>query len=161
MKSSIVPAQVTSLEDTITANLTLTQIILLIIPVFICAIVFATIPPMMRVSIIKLLTAMMLSLPCLILSLRIRGTLVLSWFKLIVLFFSRPHLYLMTLKPTCSCKEQPVKATEPKAEIVAADLRVLSDLSPKELASLKHELKSRRIAYKSNKGTFNAIIESK
>lgn len=161
MKSSIVPAQVTSHEDTITANLTLTQIILLIIPVFICTLVLSTIPPFMHLTLVKLIIALFISLPFLILSLRINGTLVLALFKLRVSFYSRPHLYLMSLRPKCLCDKHITIPHEEKIEKTESHTYILDTLNPQQLVLLKHSLKDKRVIYRSNNGVFNAVIETK
>jgi hypothetical protein len=53
MRSTVIPAQITTVEDKITGNLSLTQIILLIIPVFILTILFSLVPPVMKLGIFK------------------------------------------------------------------------------------------------------------
>ena len=47
MKMTVVPAQVTTVEDRIIGSLGFSQILLLVIPIFVSAGVFALVPPFM------------------------------------------------------------------------------------------------------------------
>lgn len=44
MRSTVIPAQVTTVEDTIAGNLTITQIMLLIAPVLLSTAIYAVVP---------------------------------------------------------------------------------------------------------------------
>ena len=83
MKTSIVPAQITSIEDTVTAKLSLTQIILLILPVFVSALIVALSPPFMHIRTYKLVLSMIFGMPSMLLAVRLRGQLILYWQALI------------------------------------------------------------------------------
>ncbi len=53
MKTTTVPAQVTTVEDKIAGSLTLSQLFLLIGPIFIASAIYLIIPPTMHLTIIK------------------------------------------------------------------------------------------------------------
>ena len=53
MKMTVVPAQVTTVEDRIIGSLGFSQILLLVIPIFVSAGVFALVPPFMGSAIYK------------------------------------------------------------------------------------------------------------
>ncbi len=60
MKTTIVPAQVISVEDIIAANLNLTQVVLLISPIFMSALVFLGLPPFMHIRVYKIILLLIL-----------------------------------------------------------------------------------------------------
>lgn len=102
MRTTVIPAQVTTVEDTIAGNLTLTQINLLITPVLFSTIIYATLPQRMAFSPYKIPLIAILALVCIILSLRIKGRLVLNWLKILISYLLRPHLYLFNKNTTFS-----------------------------------------------------------
>jgi len=120
MKTNIVPAQITSLEDIIAANLNLTQVVLLIIPIFVSALVFLGLPPFMHIRLYKIIVLLVLSLPPLVLAVRINGVVALRWVVLIADFYFRPGRYLYTVKnhQNCYC-QQTDYLNEPSPEILA------------------------------------------
>lgn len=94
MRNTIIPAQITTVEDKITGNLSLTQIILLIIPVFVMTILFSLVPPVMKLGIFKTILFVLSGLICGILALRIRGRVILNWLLVWLKFKSRPTYYV-------------------------------------------------------------------
>lgn len=127
MRRTIIPAQVTTVEDTIAGNLTLTQINLLITPVLFSTIIYAALPQRMAFSPYKVPLLAILALVCVILSLRVKGRLVLNWLKILVSYLVRPHLYVFNKNTTFSrevvlapAKEKQV-VTEPATAKVATN----------------------------------------
>ena len=96
MRTTIIPAQITTVEDKIAGNLNLTQIMLLVIPVFWAAIIYAVFSPVMKISMYKIPLIFIFTLVCMILALRIKGRVVLDWLNTISRFYSRPKYYLFT-----------------------------------------------------------------
>ena len=94
MRNTIIPAQITTVEDKITGNLSLTQIILLIIPVFVMTILFSLVPPVMKLGIFKTVIFVLSGLICGILALRIKGRVVLNWLLVWLKFKARPTYYV-------------------------------------------------------------------
>lgn len=94
MKTTTIPAQITTVEDTIAGNLTLTQILLLIAPVFGSTIIYAVLPPNMSIVIYKLVLMTILSLSFISLAIRFRGKLIINWLNIIFKYSLRPHIYL-------------------------------------------------------------------
>ena len=79
MKITVVPAQVTTVEDRIIGNLGFSQILLLIVPIFIAAGVFVLIPPFMGGAIYKyVIMGIAAGIFC-ILAVRIKGKIVALW----------------------------------------------------------------------------------
>lgn len=94
MRNTIILAQITTVEDKITGNLSLTQIILLIIPVFVMTILFSLVPPVMKLGIFKTILFSLSALICGILALRIKGRVILNWLLVWLKFKSRPTYYV-------------------------------------------------------------------
>lgn len=94
MRTTIIPAQITTVEDKIAGNLSLTQILLLVVPVFWTAILYAVFSPVMKIAPYKITLVLICALVCMILALRIKGRVVLNWLNTIVRYYIRPKYYL-------------------------------------------------------------------
>lgn len=117
MKSTVVPAQVTTVEDKIAANLTFTQVLLLIVPVFLTAAIFAFIPPFMSLRSYKLAACLVVAVVCLALAVRVRGKIVLVWIGLIGRYNVRPRYHVfdkndLYLRPVVPEPPKEVKVKE-------------------------------------------------
>jgi hypothetical protein len=104
MRTTVIPAQVTTIEDTIAGNLTLTQILLLLAPVLISTAIYIVLPIRMAFTIYKIPLIIVFSLFFIILSLKIKGKLVLNWLVILFEYQLRPHLYVFN-KNTLFCRE--------------------------------------------------------
>jgi hypothetical protein len=94
MKVTVVPAQVTTVEDRIAGNLSMSQMMLLAIPIFGGSALFAVLPPFMNGSPYKYVLFGVLALIACGLAIRIRGKILLFWILLIVRYNLRPTYYL-------------------------------------------------------------------
>lgn len=94
MKTTIVPAQVTSVEDKIAGNLNFTQVLLLTTPVFLSGAVFALLPPFMSLRSYKLALCVLMASVCIVLSIRIKGRIILAWIAIIGRYNLRPRYYI-------------------------------------------------------------------
>ncbi len=94
MKSSIIPADITSSEDKIAWNLSITQVILLIVPVFLTGILFIILPPFTKFEVYKLVIAFPFILIFSILSIRIKDRIVLDIVITRFRYYFRPRLYI-------------------------------------------------------------------
>lgn len=94
MKTRVIPAQITTVEDKIAGNLSLTQILLLMTPVFWMMVVYALLVPQMQFSWYKLPLFLIVLFACLILSLRIKGRVMLHWLVTLLRYNLRPKYYL-------------------------------------------------------------------
>lgn len=104
MKVTVVPAQVTTVEDRIIGNLGFSQVLLLIVPIFVGAGLFALLPPMMGGAPYKYVALIVLITLCVLLSIRIKGRIVAAWLVTIVRYNVRPKYYLYN-KNTSSLRE--------------------------------------------------------
>ncbi len=100
MRTTVIPAQITTVEDKIAGSLSMTQIVILMIPVFFATLVFALVPPTMHVSLYKLPPVFFVLLLCLLLSLRIKGKVVASWLLVLLRFNTRAKYYVFNKNDT-------------------------------------------------------------
>lgn len=105
MIQTVVPAQVTTVEDRITGSLGMTQIILLTIPVLATGLSFVLVPPAMHLTPYKLVGLTLLASLCGGLAIRIKGKLVLFWIVMRVRYNVRPRYYVFN-KNTTANREQ-------------------------------------------------------
>jgi len=100
MRKTVIPAQVTTVEDKIAGNLSMTQIFILLIPVFFGIFIFAIFPPSMHLVIYKIPPVLLVLLISLILSLRIKGKVVLNWLSVLFAYNARPKYYVFNKNDT-------------------------------------------------------------
>jgi hypothetical protein len=113
MRTTVVPAQVTTVEDRIMGNLGFAQLALLVIPVFIAAGIFALAPPFMKGSLLKYGISALIALVFAILAIRIKGKIILLWLITIVSYNVRPKYYLFNKNTTLY---RQMYTTEPRPE---------------------------------------------
>lgn len=94
MKTTVVPAQVTTIEDRIMGNLGFSQLMFLIIPIFISAGLFAALPPFMNGSLYKYILIGIVATLCCLLAIRIKGKIIAAWLVVILRYNLRPKFYL-------------------------------------------------------------------
>ena len=94
MKTTTVPAQITTVEDKIAGNLSPLQLALMTAPIFFSGLLYVVFPPVLKLSGIKLGVSGLLLVVCLALAIRIRGKLVLNWLVMILRYNLRPRYYL-------------------------------------------------------------------
>lgn len=105
MKSTVVPAQVTTVEDRIMGSLGFSQLMLLIVPIFIGAGLYVLLPPFLGGSLYKTIVMSIVALICCILAIRIKGKIVALWLIVVVRYNLRPKFYLFN-KNTTALREQ-------------------------------------------------------
>ena len=94
MKIRRIPAQITTVEDKIAGSLNLTQMTLLIIPVFVFMAIYVVFAPSMQFAWYKIpLFILSGSIPP-ILAIRIKEKIVLTWLVILLRYNLRPAYYL-------------------------------------------------------------------
>ncbi len=97
MRVSVIPAQITNVEDKITSSLSITQIIILILALLISFFIYLVIPPFLKFSLLKLIPSIILSGSISVLAIRRRDqNLVLNYLILYLSFLLRPRIYVLT-----------------------------------------------------------------
>lgn len=118
MKTTVVPAQVTTVEDRIMGSLGFSQLMLLIAPIFIGAGIFAMLPPFMTNRPYKYVLIISLVTICCLLAIRIRGKIIALWILMIVRYNLRPRLYLFDKNTAAYREHYSSKTTKPADEPV-------------------------------------------
>lgn len=90
MKMTVVPAQVTTVEDRIIGSLGFSQILLLVVPIFMSAALFVLLPPFLNGAVYKYVVMGVVALICCILAVRIKGKIVALWLVTIVRYVRLP-----------------------------------------------------------------------
>lgn len=94
MRTTVIPAQITTVEDKIAGSLNLTQILILMVPVFWTTIVYTLFAPVMKLAWYKIPLIVVVLFLCLILSLRIKGKVLVEWLLVLFKYSLRPKFYL-------------------------------------------------------------------
>lgn len=125
MKTTIVPAQITTVEDKVTAHLSFTQLLLLMTPVFLGGATFVFLPPFANYALYKLFIALFVALICITLAIRIRGRLILEWIGILSRYNLRPQHYVFDKNTTYfrNIPKRAEEAAEAKEVIVTSKIK--------------------------------------
>ena len=115
MRSTVVPAQVTTVEDRIMGSLGFSQLALLVIPIFLAAGVFIVLPPVMHGSLYKYAISGAAALVMGMLAIRIKNKIVLLWLVTILRYNLRPKYYLFN-KNTSLYRDNPLPRIQVETE---------------------------------------------
>lgn len=143
MKTTIVPAQVTTVEDRIAGNLTLSQLLFLALPVFGCSILYVALPPFMGVAPYKVVLMSVATLLCLLLAIRIKGRLLGAWLVVLARYHGRPRYYVFNKNVVTGRTNTPLasEAINEETETEALPCRTIGDaLAPADLSRLEDRL---------------------
>ncbi len=94
MRTTIVPAQITTVEDRIAGRLGLSQLLLLIGPVFGGSGIFVILPPFFNYAVYKLVLIVCVAVLCSLLAIRIKGKILLFWGMTLLRYNLRPRYYV-------------------------------------------------------------------
>jgi len=94
MKIAIVPAQVTTVEDKVAGNLNLSQLILLVAPVFGSGVLYTVMPPSFGMVFYKVVIISLLFIIIVPLAINIRGRLLINWLIILARYNVRPRYYV-------------------------------------------------------------------
>ena len=95
MRSTVIPAQITSVEDKITSFLNLKQIIILVVNLILVMIIFLIIPPLVKFTFLKMIIAIILSLIITPLSFKYKGHILIEYLSLILGYKFRPKTFVL------------------------------------------------------------------
>lgn len=94
MKRCNIPAQVTTVDDKIIGNLSVTQLLLLASGLFVSTFLYIILPPFTHNSFYKILLISLTILSCIILSWKIKDKILLQWLIIILTYILRPNIYV-------------------------------------------------------------------
>lgn len=157
MRTTVVPAQITSVEDKIAGSLSFSQLILMIVPLFLSVAIYIVLPPFGGFHIYKVVIASVLSIVCLLLAIRIKGRLIAEWIGLRARYNARPLHYVFNKNSITSRK--PVTVAEEKAEQTIEVVEKAPNFKPM-IFQLKQQLQF-ETATSNPKADFHFVVDKK
>lgn len=156
MRTTTVPAQVTTVEDKIAGELNITQLILLVTPVFVGAGVFVVLPPFFNYAIYKIVLIVCIAVLFAMLAIRIKEKIILQWLFILIRYTGRPRYYLFNKNDTYMRdipQPETPQATAKQAEPKKMESVVKPHLSIAELAQIERLLTNphANLHFKTNK----------
>ena len=100
MRTTVIPAQITTVEDKIAGSLSMTQVMLLMVPVIFTTIAYTILPQRMHIEVYKIVLVLIVLAISLILSLRIKDKVVLSWLTVLLRYNVRAKYYIFNKNDT-------------------------------------------------------------
>ncbi len=94
MRTTIIPAQITTVEDKVAGSLNMTQVLILMTPIFWTAIVYILLTPSMKFTSLKLVLVIISTTISGILALRIKDKIVAEWLGVLLKYRLRPKYWL-------------------------------------------------------------------
>ena len=128
MKITVVPAQITTVEDRVAGNFGFSQLILFAIPIFGGSLLFAVLPPSMDVSLYKIIIICVMAVVACILAIRIKGKIILLWLIVLLRYNLRPKLYLFNKNTSSYRKDYPKPPSPPKQKATSTKKEALVPL---------------------------------
>lgn len=116
MRSTVVPAQVTTAEDKIAGSLGLSQLLLLTLPVFGGSALFVLLPPFFNYAVYKVVLIVCFASLCGLLAIRIKGQILLFWLIAIIRYNTRARYYVFNKNSAHLRDHMPTLKTKEIAE---------------------------------------------
>jgi hypothetical protein len=116
MKSIIIPAQVTTVEDKIIGNIGMLQLTLIFAPMMLGGLLYAGLTPRLHFAIYKIFIMIVLETIGAISAIRVKDHILLIWATYIASYLLRPRLYLYTT-PAAPQDDKTVIGTETSSSI--------------------------------------------
>ena len=150
MRTTTVPAQITTVEDKIAGELNIMQLLLLVTPVFGSAAIYVGLPPFFASAPYKIVVIVCLFVVFGTLAIRIKGKIVLAWLMILARYSARPRYYLFNKNdtymrdiPKSEVQQEVVEKTEakkaepaPQPRLSTADLVQIEQLITNPEANL-------------------------
>ncbi len=164
MRISIVPAQITTVEDKIIGNITVQQAMLLGVPILVGFIIAIVFPPAGQFVTYKIAIVLGLFAICGSLAIRIKDRIIAKWIKLFVVYSARPLYYVFDKNSTYlrNHEESEVVAeTTEDVKPIKKPVTLTNNISPKEFVRLEQFATDARAGMKfevGKKGELNVHI---
>lgn len=162
MRTTAIPAQVTTVEDRITGNLNLMQLILLCTPVAMGGLLFAVCPPVMHLSTYKIPFIVISVVVCGAMAIRVKGKIVLFWIAILLRYWLRPRYYVFDKHSTHGREQYKPVSEAVVMETSEAPKRTLkrSLLSLEDLTKVQEliENPATNLAFETRKGSLYVRI---
>jgi hypothetical protein len=164
MKRSVVPAQITTVEDHIFGGLAPHQLVLMLSPLCFGFLMYAVAPPNFRLTLYKVGIAVVLEIVGATLSIRIKDKIVLLWLITILKYNLRPRYYLYNKNDAflrAATVDEPEKAAK-KEKALAATVPKLPTLALPDAVRVREIMTDPRadLRYITRKdGKLNVVIQ--
>ncbi len=160
MRTTIIPAQITTVEDKIAGSLNMTQIMILMAPVLFTALVYTAFTPSMKLVPYKFILVFTSLAICLTLALRIKDKIVAEWLGVLVRYRLRPKYYLFNKNNITSkdlviaelptehvAAEKPLKksAQSKDTDLALSDVVKLNNLIATGKVALRYQFNKKRV----------------
>ncbi len=162
MRTTVIPAQITTVEDRIAANLNLTQIILLLASLFVATFIYAVFPHRLSLTFYKFPLFIINFITFITLSLRIKGRVVLNWLFVLSAYYFRPRFYVFNKNDvTLRDVVLPIFGTKNKtnAKSHAKETKVVKKLKIAEQAIIENLLNNPNAKISFQKGGVNVHLQ--
>ncbi len=138
MKTAIVPAQVTTVEDRLAGNLTISQLRLMVAGLGVATRIYVLVGPKYHITLLKGLIAAATMIAFIGLSIRIRGKILADWIIILTRFVQRPRRYVFT-KNDLATRTTIILTEEPEQLVTATPL--LTERSQAKSLSVREQVK--------------------
>jgi hypothetical protein len=132
MKSTVVPAQITTVEDKIAGSLNFIQIILLVFSLIIGTAFYGLIPPKLHLSTLKIILMIGEFAVFGLLALRCKGRILADWLVIYLRYKARPRIYIFT-------------KNDPQSREQFADIKIMQKEKTPLVAIAKKKLKKNKL----------------
>jgi len=132
MKSTVVPAQITTVEDKIAGSLNFIQIILLVFSLIIGTAFYGLIPPKLHLSSLKIVLMIAEFAVFGLLALRYKGRILADWLVIYLRYKARPRIYIYT-------------KNDPQSREQVADIKIMQEEKTPSTATVKKRIKKNKL----------------
>ncbi|MCX6810187.1 MAG: PrgI family protein [Candidatus Berkelbacteria bacterium] len=132
MKSTVVPAQITTVEDKIAGSLNFIQIILLVFSLIIGTAFYGLIPPKLHLSSLKIILMIGEFAIFGLLALRYKGRILADWLVIYLRYKARPRIYIFT-------------KNDPQSREQFADIKIMQKEKTPLAATVKKRIKKNKL----------------
>ncbi|MBI2325860.1 PrgI family protein [Candidatus Collierbacteria bacterium] len=150
MRTTIIPAQITTVEDKIAGSLNMTQILIMIVPILWTALVYAVFYPSTKIVPYKFVLVFVVTAICFILVLRIKDKIIAEWLGVLTKYRMRPKYYLFNkntlVNRTLDMPDIPFEINLAKKHTVKPVPAKTNEIKLSDLVRLAHLVDSGRIA---------------
>ena len=150
MRTTIIPAQITTVEDKIAGSLNMTQILIMMFPVLWTALVYILLFPSMKLTSFKLVLIIFATATSSILALRIKDKIVAEWLGVLFKYRLRPKYYLFNKNDltnrTIDIPELPIEQITVKKSVKKISKSQNMNLDILDQVRLEHLINSGKVA---------------
>ena len=148
MRTTIIPAQITTVEDKIAGSLNFAQILLLMTPVLSGTAVYAVFSPSMKLAPYKISLTLIVTVLSLVLALRVKDKIIAEWIGILLRYKLRPKFYIFNkndlTERVIDLPYEPV--IQHKKALTKAARKPAKELSVKELIKFEQAMASKNLA---------------